>query len=154
MNITPSQIKKIHALKNALAMDDEQYRAMIMEAHGFSGTSKDLSMDEATTLIDRLESSAVAAGVWENRGQVGAKKYEDLGKRSDQWATPKQCRMVEAMFRAVSIYKGNEKAFKHAFRNFLTRIAKVDDVRYLEKRDVQKVVLALKRMKMQKKETI
>ncbi len=107
---------------------------------------------KADRVIARLKEKAIAAGVWEDRSVIGGNKYNDLGKRGYQWATPPQCRKVEAMFREISYYKNDPKAFEHAFRNFLSKIAHVDDVKFLEKKDVQKVVKALERMKAQKQE--
>lgn len=75
---TPAQIKKIHALKGALKMDDEIYRLMLA-GYGVK-TSTKLSIAKADELITDLESKAVAAGAWEMRKPVrsaGAKKLAD-----------------------------------------------------------------------------
>ena len=150
MKITFGMIKKIHALKTALKMGEDEYREMVMNVHGFSGTSKDLSSEEAGALIERLEARAIAAGVWQ-RFEGKKEKYANLGKRGTAFATPKQCRKIEAMFREVSYYKNDTKAFEHAFRNFLGRMARVDDIRFLEKRDVSKIIRALEAMKGQRR---
>jgi hypothetical protein len=148
MMIDKNQIRLIHTLKNALGLTEEEYRSRIIEKHGFSGTSKDLSYEEAEQLIKAWEKEATEKGVW--KPYTKALKYEDLRDRGITWATPAQCRLVEGMFREISYYKHNDKAFKHAFRNFLFRIAHVGEIRFLEKKDVQKVVNALKKMKAQR----
>lgn len=67
---TPAQVKKIHALKGKLAMDDDTYRATLA-GYGVK-TSKRLSITRADELIADLEEKAVAAGVWEKRTKAGA----------------------------------------------------------------------------------
>jgi len=156
MKIRKDQIIKIKTLQGKLTMSREEYELVLSEE--FVNSCTELKEEEADRVIEKLTEKAVAAGVWEeynphlHPSQEGThkKKYDDLGKRGIQWATPKQCRKVEAMFREISYYKNNEKAFAHAFRNFLERIAHVDDIKFLEKKDVQKVVRALERMKQQK----
>ena len=148
---TPGQIKKIKTLQSKLKMSDEDYRITVMSvnADGFAGSCKDLSFEEAGVLIETLEKMAVEAGIWTPLARTD-KKYDNLGGRMN-FATPAQIRKVEAMFHEVSWYKDNPKAFAHAFRNFLHRIARVDDVNFLEKKDVPKVIRALEYMKAQNK---
>ena len=62
---SPAQIKKIHALKGALQMDDETYRAVLKE-YGVKSSTK-LSIAKADELLQDLEGKAVALGVWESR---------------------------------------------------------------------------------------
>ena len=51
--ITPSQIRKIHTLKNQLGLDDDQYRELL---HSFDVSScKQLGEDEANIVIQNLE---------------------------------------------------------------------------------------------------
>jgi hypothetical protein len=130
MKIRKDQIKKIKTLQSKLKMPDEEYRTLIMSINedGFASSCLDLTEVEADALIEVLDKK-------DNR---------------DGYATNKQQVMVRSMFRQVSWYKDDPKAFKHAFRNFLHRIAHVDDLRFLARKDVQKVVRALKAMKTNK----
>jgi predicted GTPase len=52
---TQSQIKKIHALKSELKLDDREYRSMLESYLSPDGiplwSSKDLSYDQASSLI-------------------------------------------------------------------------------------------------------
>lgn len=52
MNITTSQIKKIHTLVNSLKLNDDIYRALLFKYGAES--SKELSKNEAIKLIDEL----------------------------------------------------------------------------------------------------
>ena len=58
-----SQIKKIHALKSVLGLDEDLYREMLS---GFSvQSSKRLTVIQAGSLIETLEAEAVARNVWQ-----------------------------------------------------------------------------------------
>jgi len=62
---TPDQIKLIHTLKGALALDADTYRAALA---GYGAeSSKDLTERKAKQFIDDLESKAIAAGVWKRK---------------------------------------------------------------------------------------
>ena len=139
---TKKQIKVIHALKNALQMSESAYRQVLVNRYG-AVTSKALNVDEAADLIAYLEDMAVEAGVWEPYARK--KKYEDL-KGRPYMATPKQLRMIEAMWKDVSRHK-RTKEREAALRAFLKRIVGVDDLRFLEDWQVPKVVEALRAMR-------
>lgn len=147
---TPGQIKKIKTLQGKLGLGDEGYKLLLSNYWVKSCT--ELTDKEAGDLIDKLEAMAVEQGVWTPKPRTD-KKYDNLAKR-DGFATPKQCRMIEAMFREVSWYKDKPKAFDHAFRNFLHRIAHVDDVTFVVKEDVSKVIKALERMQDQRRNDV
>jgi len=143
--ITKRQIKKIHALKNRLGWSDEEYREYLMrESDGFATSCKDLREDEAERLIRKMEFLAVAKGVWQR--YEGVKRYEGLGNREGM-ATPRQLRMIEAMWKEVSKYRRNKEARERSLRHFLRRIVGVDRLEFLEDYQVKKVVEAIKRMK-------
>lgn len=82
----PAQIKKIHALKGALKLDDDTYRAML-GGYGVK-TSTKLSITRADQLIADLEQKAVAAQVWEKR------KPAAKAKATRKLADDSQSRMI------------------------------------------------------------
>jgi len=141
--VTKRQIKKIHTLKSRLNMSDEEYRLRLSDY--WVNTSKNLSYEEAEDLIQRLEREAIQKGVWSRYSLRGKMKYEDLGERTGM-ATPRQLRMIEAMWRDVS-YTHDPHRRERALRRFLFRITGVHDLRFLRSRDVRKVVNAMKHMK-------
>jgi Protein of unknown function (DUF1018) len=72
-------------------------------------------------------------------------RFSDLGYR-DGMATPKQLRMIEAMWMDVSkmpTYAAREKALS----GFLKRITGVENLRFVEDWMVQKIVKAIDHMK-------
>lgn len=139
--ITAMQIRKLHALISRLNIPDDEYRRLLGDYR--VETSKDLTEDEAQELIQRLEEEAVSKGAWV-KGQAG-KKYEELGRRKGM-ASPKQLRMIEAMWKDVSRARSQEARGK-ALRHFLKRIAGVEEMRFLESRQAHNVIEALKQMR-------
>lgn len=150
-SITLKQIRKIHALKNRLGWTDEQYRQYLMtEGDGFAVSCKDLSEAEAERLIRKMELAASAKGVWKRYiGDSKGQKYDELGDRPGM-ASPKQLRMIEAMWADVSKYRRNPEARERALRYFLHHITGVDNLRFLESWHVKKVIKALEKMKVRK----
>lgn len=152
--ITSGQIRKIHALKGALALDDDVYREVLAVGFGVR-SSKELSLHQAKGLIEHLESKAVAAGMWERRGEKPSctpkycsgqgKKYDDLGQRNGDMATPKQLRLIDALWSEASRAETAEER-KKALRHFITRIAKISDIRFLDMAGAQKVINGLNAM--------
>ena len=101
------QIKKIHALKGALRLDDDTYRD-ILSGYGVKSSTK-LTIERADELIADLEDKAVAAGVWEKRDRAKAKRR--LGddpqtlKIQGLWASLHKAGKVECnSARALSAY--------------------------------------------------
>jgi hypothetical protein len=136
--ITPAQVKKLHALKGALELDDAAYRAAL--AICGVETSKDLTFSGAAELIDDLERKAVSAGRWEKRTRPATENYRE------GFASPAQLALIESLWAEVS--KAPDK--KAALRHFVTRQAKVSDLRFLRDCDTSKVICALKSMREQK----
>lgn len=136
---TTSQIRKIHALKNVIGLDDDLYREMLMSFDVQS--SKDLTYTEAIIFTEILEEKAVAIDRWQKQ----PKKYENL-HRSDKMASDAQMRMIEGMWREIC-YHDNDQFAKKSLRKFLKSKFKVDDVMFLTKAKASKVIQAIKGIK-------
>ncbi|MGD9642802.1 MAG: phage protein GemA/Gp16 family protein [Elusimicrobiales bacterium] len=136
--ITPAQIKMIHTLKGALGLTDLQYRAALERFHVFSSTQ--LSEAQADQFVSELQSLAVQAGKWDRPWN----KYQNLAGRKGM-ATPRQLRMIEAMWADVS-RAPNAAAREAALLVFLRRfeINGLADIRYY---DVRGIVSALTAMR-------
>ena len=136
------QIKKIHTLVSALGWKNEWYRDNL---HGYFNveSSKDLTYHQASGYIDILKRQAVSAGVWKTPKDY----YEDLSDREDM-ATPRQIRMLQAMWKDISTATTTEEREK-GLRGMLLRIVKVEDIRFLERKDVRKMVNCFTAMKRQ-----
>jgi hypothetical protein len=136
--ITPAQIKKLHALKSVLELDDAAYRVALATC-GVE-TSKALSFSGAAELIDDLERKAVSAGRWEKRPRPATEN------RREGFASPAQLALIESLWAEVSTAPDRKTALRH----FVTRQAKVSDLRFLRDCDASKVICALKAMRTQK----
>lgn len=82
---SPQQIKKIHALKGSLKLDDDTYRA-ILGGYGVT-TSTKLTIVKADQLIDDLTIKATAAGVWKSKSTPNPRLGDDPQARKirAQW---------------------------------------------------------------------
>lgn len=136
--INAAQIKKLHALKTTLGMDDAAYRAAL-SACGVT-TSKALSFSGAAELIDDFEQKAIKAGLWKKTYRPATES------RREGFATPAQLALIESLWAEVS----NATNKKTSLRRFVTRQAKVSDPRFLRDGDASKVICALKSMQKQK----
>jgi len=139
-------IKKIHALKSALALSEDEYRLTLF--HNFRvASSKDLTISQSEELIRELEKEAVQKGVWQKF--EGKNRFESFGQRPGM-ASPAQLRKIEALWKDVSDLK-DSKARAKALRTFLNRHFKIADLRFLDQTATQKVVYVLNSMALTKK---
>ena len=129
---TTFQIRKIHALKNVIGMDDDLYREMLMSFDVTS--SKDLTYTEAAIFVDILEDKAVTINKWIKQ----PKKYADLN-RTENMASDAQLRMIEGLWRDVC-YFNDDKFAKKSLRKFLKSKFKVDNIMFLTRAKACKVI--------------
>ncbi len=146
--IDTKRIKKIHALKSALKMSDEEYRKVINLNFFPANSSKELTDKQADRLIAGLEKMAIQKGVWTK--YEGKGKYENLGGRTGM-GTPKQLRLIEGLWKDVSVIK-ETKSRQKALRSWLHKRFGVSDLRFLKREVTSKVIYALTQMKKQKTE--
>jgi hypothetical protein len=134
-------IKKIHWLKNQLGLSEDEYRAAL-GSYGVE-SSKDLLEWQARDLI-----KALLRLLPKEKARIirDKKKYDELGirydaKRKQYYATPKQLRMIEALWMtSPAVRNKNEKAML----KFIKRITGVDRMEWIMMEDVKKVVKAIK----------
>ncbi|GAB6035855.1 hypothetical protein JCM15519_04140 [Fundidesulfovibrio butyratiphilus] len=134
---SPGQIKKLHALKRALGLDDVTYRD-VLERYGAT-SSTELSPRALADCIERLERQAVEAGVWRSR------PGRSTPRRRPGAATDSQIRLVEVLWRQVSRQK-TEADRRKALDAFVTRITGKPKLAWCGQRDVAKLVQALEAM--------
>jgi hypothetical protein len=146
--INSTQIKKMHALKNALKMPDSAYRKLLFTEFYPATSSKNLTFEQAEEFINNLEAMAIDMGAWEK--YEGREKYENLGFRQGM-ATPAQLRLIEALWNDVSVIT-ESKSRQKALRSWLQKRFKVSDIRFLDSTATKKVIYALNHMKKQKPE--
>lgn len=134
---TPNQIKKIHALKGALRLDDETYRA-ILDSYGVK-TSTKLTIAKADLLLIELEGKAIAAGVWEKR------KPAAKAKTTHKLADDDQSRMIRGLWIELHELGAVRDSSEQALASYVKRMAKVQALQWLDVRQAQTVIEALKK---------
>jgi Protein of unknown function (DUF1018) len=148
--ITTEQIKLIHVLKKRLAWDDETYKHYLH--HNFDvSSSKSLSYSGAGQCITRMSAilndvskpvEVKQSGEW----GWGKEKFEALaGRDPGKFATPKQLRMLDAMWSDIS-RAGNAAARDAAFEVFLKRRFKIISIAAVSQSDVGRIRRALQAM--------
>lgn len=154
--ITAAQIKRIHTIKHILGVSDENYRECLDSRFGVS-TSKALTVQQATSFIDELEKLALqlqgdryqakkdeARQKAEEAEAQKPKRFDHLDNRPGM-ASGAQLRKIEAMWQDISIIPEPEPRAR-ALRQFIKRIVKVADMRFLNSQDAGKVINALSAM--------
>ena len=152
-------IRKIHWIKRQAGMSEEEYRTMLA-SYGVE-SSKELSYWRGVELIRKME-SLIQQKV--NRLEDGStqesntlsRKYEELGVRWDEvrgeyMATPKQLRMIEAMWMTHPLV---DQKNEEALRKFVKKITGADKLEWLYMSDIRKVVNAIKSLKKKKGENL
>ncbi|MEI8133008.1 MAG: phage protein GemA/Gp16 family protein [Leptolinea sp.] len=159
--ISGGQIKKLHALANAMGWDKEQYRDNL-QAQTRQETSLKLTFNQAGSLIEDWERKAVAGGVWK---QIGSKpvqgsrlqttnqepvqprtglKFTDMDGRPG-FASGSQCRLIDALWSQVTRAE-DEEAKEKALNSFCHRISGVAGLRMVKMFQVEKIIKALEAM--------
>jgi phage gp16-like protein len=149
MSITKTQIQNIKTFQKLLVMPDDIYREMLENRYNVSSCTK-LSKEQAEELIKSLKKNAIASGAWKSTKKYAFQKYkyEDLGIRAG-YATPKQMRLIEGLWRDVSYQKTDEER-EAALNTFLLNRFGVSHLKWVEDEMVKKVVSTLKAMKRSK----
>lgn len=145
MTITKEQIKIIKTLQGKLGIDDDTYRDMLYNGYEVK-SCKELTYHKAEAFKNQLKSRAIAARVWEGKS-MNRHKYNNMDKRSDNMATPKQLRMIGGMWAEVSRVQGDPIAREKALDSFIKRITGKDSIRFITKQDASKLVNAIGAMK-------
>ena len=134
-------IKRIKTLQRAAGVEEENYRALLA-GYGV-GSCKELDLKQAAELISFLQK---VAGQDQGQGPGRPpKRYADLGRRSADWATPKQLRMLEAMWMEVTVQKSRGTALA-AYHAFLLHKFGVTSPEMIAREDVSRVRQALAAM--------
>lgn len=140
MAISNKQISIIHTLTHKLGMDDAAYRQMLNDNFRVD-SSKSLTFAQAKILIGKLK-SFIPSEVEESHSPRSGKqkKYDDLANRPGYMASPRQLRLIDALWMTNPAVKEKTAA---ALNHFIERIAGVSHIRFLEKRMVNKVINAI-----------
>lgn len=139
--ITAFQIKQIHALKNILSLEEDQYRKMLASFDVYS--SKSLTETEAKIFISILNDKVK---VLKN---AKLKKYDDFIGRSPIMATPLQLRKLEATWADIC-NSDDKKEQKESLRRYIKKQFRVDDIRFMTKNKASRVIAILEQIRIKK----
>jgi hypothetical protein len=135
--------------RKLLNLDEDLYREMLYKRFKVE-SCKDLSESQAKIFLNMLRDEAKKAGVFKPKKQYAFQKYKHNNLERDGYAaTPKQLRKIEAMWFEVSAQKTDEDR-ADTLNKFIKRIAGVEHIKFLLKADVEKVIMALNKMKEKK----
>ncbi|MBI4835898.1 MAG: DUF1018 domain-containing protein [Candidatus Abawacabacteria bacterium] len=130
-------------LQKKLGISDSNYRGLLWNGYKVE-SSKDMNTHQARELIRDMEEQAIKAGVWEKKKSPRNKlKYSDHPE-NEVLASRKQKRMLNAIWNTSDAVRTKTD---EAFESFVCRIANVDHFKWLQKKDVQKVKLAIEKLK-------
>ena len=145
-SITANQCRKIHALKNSMALTDEEYRSFLMCLFGVDSSTA-LTFHTAGLFIEEMEKKAVNFGVWTPKADTKQRFNKLAGRRRDM-ATPAQLRLIESLWLGVS-HSEDTTARAKALQSFVERTAKVSNMRFLTREGATKVINGLNAMQRQ-----
>lgn len=148
---TPKQRQLIGYFRKLLCLDADTYHD-ILWTWGVD-TSKDLTLQQAETLINQLKKQAIALGKYAPKKQYSFQKYKynNVAERDSKMATPLQLRKVEALWFRVS-NQTNDIDRKNALNAMCERVTGKARLMFLTKTDISKLITALENMqKGQKK---
>ncbi len=148
---TPQQRKLIGYFRKLLKMPEDIYREILWTWHVES--SKELTADEAETLLRQLKKNAIASGVYDSKKKYSFQKYRynSLEGRDEKMATPLQLRKIEAMWLEVSRVS-SDTARADALNSFAERITGKKRLVFLTKIDASKLINAMNKMKFNMEE--
>lgn len=135
-----NQIKLIHIAKSKLKLSDDHYRD-ILSGFGVK-SSKELTLQQAAEMIKIFQKLGFKLVT-----KAKDKNFNELGFRSDNkgkmWATPRQLRMLEAMWMTSPQVKIKSRA---ALESFCYRIARVQKMEWIPIWAVEKIVKAIQEL--------
>lgn len=125
-------IKLIHTAKNALGLDEEAYRA-ILEGEGLSSSKEITSPQQFRNVMDAFR----ALGFPSKPSRL--KKLRPTIENSGYLCTRRQLFYILGLWELAS-----RKKDENSLRALVKRVAGVDDLRFLTKKQASAVILALR----------
>ena len=149
MTSTAKQRQDIGYMRKLIGLPDDLYKEMLSGKYKVD-SSKQLSENQAKGFLKLLRDKAVEMGVFKPKKQYSFQKYKynNLSGR-DEMASPAQLRKIEAIWFEAS-NQTTDKGREEALGKILKRIVKVDNIRFLAQKDVEKVIKVLLVIKNQK----
>ncbi|MBD3346175.1 MAG: DUF1018 domain-containing protein [Chitinivibrionales bacterium] len=137
---TVEQIKKIHALKNDLGLEDDVYHSMVQSFRVIPGRpakmSSELSRDQASELIEQLEQLI----------------EKTPGLYDKIYASSRQLRFIQYLWNRVTRAPDRESKNK-ALDSFIWRRFHVRNLNRLPKKKASKIIASLRAMEKREHQT-
>jgi hypothetical protein len=136
---TPAQKKWrqiLHVAKRECGLDDEAYRAVLAGAAGVESAREIMTWEQYDGALSAFK--ALGFRVKSKRGG-GLKETDTETKRNPAWITARQEYYIRGLWDLASHKKDAD-----SLRAMIKRIGGVEDIRFLRKKDAQKVILALR----------
>lgn len=134
--------KLIHTLLSRLGMPDDQYRQLLRDRFGVE-SSRGLKPIQQRELAKDLNALLPEASRMRITGAGGARRrFENLGTREAQYATPAQLRMLEATWVERSRQPTIEEK-REVLNQFLLHRFKIGAIEWVLKAQVGKILTAI-----------
>ncbi len=140
---TPKQRQLIGCFRKLLKIDDDLYYYEMLNSFNVK-SSKDLNYTQAGELINNLKFNAIELNLYNPKAENDNLKFNNLASRQG-FATPKQLRLIDVLWKNVSIKETNKEKEK-ALNSFIERITGKKRLNFLTQKDVSKVIKAIKAM--------
>jgi len=142
-----AQLAKIHILKKQAGLNEDQYRLLLasfgapLRPDG-EPTSSRFTDREANKFIHFLQDYMKRNNLLNEPARSSKKKYDELSNRPGDFATPRQLRMIEAIWREVARDPSDD-----ALETLIANKTGVPKLIWLKKEQVRKVLVILNTMK-------
>lgn len=138
--IAGNQIAKIHIAKQQLGLTDQQYRDVLSSYINVDGnpctSSKELNYKQAEVLLGLFTKLG-----FKQKHNGNTKKYDELAGRDSSFATPAQLRKINSLW----MINAREKT-EDAMNRFISHKTTVNHIRFLLKKDVNKIITAISKL--------
>ena len=148
-NSTPKQRQLIGYFRKLLKLNEDVYYD-ILSGYGVN-SSKELNNLQAEDLLKRLKYQAASMGLYTEKTNY-YNKYDNMAGRFGM-GTPKQLRMIEAMWKSVSNQDTNELK-ERALNHFVLRLVGKSHIKFLTQSEISKVIKAIQAMQKQRETVI
>ena len=131
-------IRILHVAKRECGLDDEAYRAVLAGACGVESAGGIKTWEQYNACLSAFKTLGFRIKSGTSRVS-GLKETDTETKRNPAWITARQEYYIRGLWDLASRKKSLE-----SLRKMIYRIGGVNDIRFLKKKDAQKVILALR----------
>jgi hypothetical protein len=140
--MTPAQKKWaqiLHVAKRECSLDDTAYRAVLSGAAGVESASDITTWKQYENALAAFKRLGFRVKSKTSKKSNLKTPNDEGGKRNPAWITARQEYYIRGLWDLASRKKDAD-----SLRAMIKRIGGVEDIRFLRKRDAQKVILALR----------